>query len=86
MGTGIPVHLDPYRYTVPRQPVSVHSVLPLGTASPILHIRCQDKIRGIGPEMGQHPQCPLSPIENPGEMDWPHRQNALQQPAEIAAV
>ena len=34
MGSGIPVHLDPYRYTVPRQPVSVHSVLPPRTASP----------------------------------------------------
>ena len=28
MGSGIPVDLDPYLYTVPRQPVSVHSVLP----------------------------------------------------------
>ena len=34
MGSGIPVHLDPYRYTVPRQHVSVHSVLPPRTASP----------------------------------------------------
>ena len=34
MGSGIPVHLDPYRYTVPRQPVSVYSVLPPRTASP----------------------------------------------------
>ena len=34
MGSGIPVHLDPYRYTVLRQPVSVHSVLPPRTASP----------------------------------------------------
>ena len=33
VGSGIPVHLDPYRYTVPRQPVSVHSVLPPRTAS-----------------------------------------------------
>ena len=37
VGSGIPVHLDPYRYTVPRQPVSVHSVLPSRTASPIHH-------------------------------------------------
>ena len=35
MGSGIPIHLDPYRYTVPRQPVSVHSVLPPCTASPM---------------------------------------------------
>ena len=34
VGSGIPVDLDPYRYTVPRQPVSVHSVLPPRTASP----------------------------------------------------
>ena len=34
VGSGIPVHLYTYRYTVPRQPVSVHSVLPLRTASP----------------------------------------------------
>ena len=34
MGSSIPVHLDPYWYTVPRQPVSVHSVLPPRTASP----------------------------------------------------
>ena len=33
-GFGIPVHLYPYRYTVPRQPVSVHTVLPPRTASP----------------------------------------------------
>ena len=31
----VPVYLDPYWYTVPRQPVSVHSVLPPRTASPI---------------------------------------------------
>ena len=34
VGSGIPVHLDLYRNTVPRQPVSVHSVLPPRTASP----------------------------------------------------
>ena len=34
MGSGIPVDLDPYRYTVSRQPLSVHSVLPPRTASP----------------------------------------------------
>ena len=26
VGSGIPVHLDPYRYAVPRQPVSVHAL------------------------------------------------------------
>ena len=34
VGSGIPVHLDPYQYTVPRQPVLEHSVLPTRTASP----------------------------------------------------
>ena len=33
VGSGIQVHLDPYRYTVPSQPGSVHSVLPPRTAS-----------------------------------------------------
>ena len=35
MGSGLPVHLDLHRYTVLRQPVSVHSVLPPRTASPV---------------------------------------------------
>ena len=34
VGSGIPVDLDPYRYTIPRQPVSVHLVLPPRTTSP----------------------------------------------------
>ena len=71
VGSGI--HLDLYRYTIPRQLLSVHSVLPPHTASPTNNSYLFVKSIGVIWEMGfmssdsdyvaDHQRCVAQPVE-----------------------